>query len=45
LIGVPPETILPETRAELALSAVAFASASTLSADLDASPFALAEEP
>src|SRR5690349_19713018 len=44
LIGVPPETMFPETRAELAPSTAAFASASTLSADLDASPFELSEE-
>jgi hypothetical protein len=45
VIGVPPEEMLPETWAEVALSAAAFASARTLLADFDASLFELAEEP
>src|SRR3954462_14935163 len=38
VIGVPPDLRLPETCAELALVAAAFASASTPAAGLDAPP-------
>ena len=45
VIGVPPDLMLPETCAELALVAAAFASASTRTGGFDASPFAFAVVP
>src|SRR6476659_11429806 len=45
VVGVPFDSMFPETCAELALVAAAFASASTWPGDFDASSFALAVVP